>query len=263
MQWTEMVKLQIDALQPIKMSAEVAQRIISLMDLTSLNATDTQESIALFLEKANTPVGPVAAVCVYPQFVRMAATEFISSPVKVATVANFPQGDHSLEEVLIEIGKAIEDKAQEIDVVFPYHRYLAGERQYIETFISACKAACGDQVLLKVILETGMLGDLTIIADASFDVLKAGADFIKTSTGKIAEGATLEAVAAMLLVVKHIEPKLHRRVGVKVAGGVKSVAEAAQFIELADNILGREEVTADTFRIGASKLLDECLESFR
>lgn len=260
MQWSETVKEYVSALKSHPLNGANAERLVSLMDLTSLNAGDTQSSVAAFLEKANSPYGPVAAVCVLPPFVRLVRDQFAGSSVRTATVANFPEGNASLESVLLEIASAISDGAEEVDVVFPYHRYLAGERQYAETFVSLCKEACGDKVLLKVILETGVLNDPAIIADASYDALKAGADFIKTSTGKLPEGATLSAAATMLLVVKHIMPQLKRPVGVKVAGGIKSAHDAIQYVELADNILGRELITSQTFRIGASKLLDEIIQ---
>lgn len=261
MQWSETIKGYIEALRPVKEGPAVAERILSLIDFTSLNESDTDASIALFFEKARQTIGHVAAVCLLPRFVHLAAVEFSGSPIKVATVANFPEGASPLEEVLVEIGRALEAGAQEIDVVLPYHRYLAGERQYAHTFVSACKAACGDNVLLKVILETGALNDTTIIADASYDVLAAGADFIKTSTGKIPEGATLEAAATMLLVANHIAPQLKRRVGVKVSGGIRTLAQAIQYVELADNIWGKERVTPEAFRIGASQLLEEVIKA--
>ncbi|MEQ1790288.1 MAG: hypothetical protein ABL857_07585, partial [Rickettsiales bacterium] len=153
-----------------------------------------------------------------------------------------------------------QDGAQEIDVVFPYSRYLAGETQYAHTFVSSCKAACGDAMTLKVILETGALNDIAIIADACFETLAAGADFVKTSTGKIAEGATLEAAATLLLVIRHMLPQLKHNVGLKISGGIRELQQAAQYIELADRIMGREWVTPDTFRIGASKLVDEIVK---
>jgi deoxyribose-phosphate aldolase len=254
MQWSEAIKEYIQALKPVKSNQALLQKMLSLMDLTSLNETDTEASIAAFCEKAQTPVGHVAAVCVYPQFVRLVADTFAGTHVRAATVANFPEGTAPLESVLIEIGRAIQDGAQEIDVVFPYLRYLAGEQQYAHTFVETCKAACGDNVIFKVILETGALGDPAIIADASFIALSAGADFIKTSTGKIAEGATLEAAATMLLVIRHIGHKLKRPVGFKVSGGVKEWHQAVQYIELADQIMGQDWVKPATFRIGASKL---------
>lgn len=260
MHWSEAVKEHLQSLQLEKVTAEFAQRLIPLIDLTSLNADDTEASVAAFLEKARTPYGDVAAVCVYPAFVRMAASTFAASPIKVATVVNFPTGEATLESVLIELNQALENGAQEIDVVFPYHRYLAGEQQYAHHFVAACKEACGQEVTLKVILETGALMDASIIADASLEALTAGADFIKTSTGKIAEGATLEAVGTMLLVVRHAQPKLHKPLGVKVSGGIREWQQAAQYLALADHIMGPDWVSPETFRIGASKLVDD-LES--
>lgn len=261
MQWSETVMEYVTALKPIKLNDAVRQRLISLMDYTNLNPEDSESDIAAFFEKAQTPFGPVAAVCILPQFVHFALDEFRDSSIRVATVANFPEGVSSLETVLLEIGSALENGVQEIDIVFPYHRYLAGERQYVQSFISMCKEACGEHVLLKVILETGVLKEAPIIADASYDALAAGADFIKTSTGKLSEGATLEAAATMLLVAKHIAPQLKRPVGVKVSGGIKTASDAIQYLELADNILGGKIVKPQTFRIGASKLLDELIKT--
>lgn len=257
MEWSKAIHEYTESLTAITPSPAICQRIVSFIDFTTLNESDTTESVAAFFEKAKTDYGHVAAVCVFPQFVRLAATQFDKSPIKVATVANFPSGNHKLESVLIEIGSALEDGAQEIDVVFPYERYLAGEQHYAHTFVESCKAVCGEKVLLKVILETGALSDPAIIADACFDVLAAGADFVKTSTGKIAEGATLDAAATMLLVIRHMLPQLKRKAGFKVSGGIRTLEQAAQYVQLADNILGRDYVTPATFRIGTSRCMWE------
>lgn len=250
----------IQALKTVEASPALLPRILSLIDLTSLNTSDTETSMVGLFAKARTPLGHVAAVCVYPSFVRQAVAEFSGSPIHVATVVNFPEGNASLDTVLIDITRVLQDGAQEIDVVFPYHQYLAGERQYAQQFVAACKAACGDQALLKVILETGAMTGPAIIAEASLDVLTAGADFIKTSTGKISQCATLEAAATMLLVIRDVTLKLNRRVGIKISGGIREIQQAAQYIELADNIMGRDWVTPATFRIGASKLVDEMIK---
>lgn len=259
MQWVEVIKQHTDKLAAITVTPELQRKLFALIDLTSLSETDTESSIATFSEKAQSPLGHVAAVCVYPDFVRQMAAQFAGSRVQVATVVNFPEGNNSLETVLVQIGRAIQDGATEIDVVFPYLRYLAGERHYCQSFITACKAACGDSVTLKVILETGALIDPAIIADVSLDALTAGADFIKTSTGKIPEGATLEAAATMLLVIKHAETQLGRRLGLKVSGGIRTVQQAGSYVRLAALIMGENWVTPETFRIGASKLVDELL----
>lgn len=254
MEWSEVIDEQIDQLGPIKVDALLVQKIVSLLDYTSLNDSDTEESIAFFCEQANTVYGPVAGICVYPQFVRLVKAS-CHPPIKTVTVGNFPEGTTSLETVLIEINQALENGADEIDVVFPYLRYLAGERNYAQDFVSACKAACGTSMTLKVILETSALGDIAIIADAGHDVLAAGADFVKTSTGKSGAGATLEAATTLLLVIKHMSAKNKRVIGLKVSGGIKEIEQAGKYIELAERIMGKKWVTPHTFRIGASQLM--------
>lgn len=250
----------IRSLKPVKVNAAFIQRVISLMDLTSLNETDDEDSIARLCDKARTPFGHVASVCVSPQFVRLIAAEFAGTLIKVDTVANFPEGAFSLENVLIEIGRALQDGAQEIDVVFPYAKYLAGDKAYARNFVESCKAACGNKVTLKIILETGEFQELGSIFDAAYDAVLAGADFIKTSTGKTKQGATLEAAAILLLVARELNGKLKRNVGVKVSGGIHHLQQAANYIELADKILGKNWVKAETFRIGTSTLMDELLK---
>lgn len=257
MQWSEAVQEYLNQLKPVKVNDALKQRVVQLMDLTSLNSDDTESSVAALCQKAETDYGHVAAICVMPLFVRQVAAQFHESAIKTATVANFPTGEATLESTMIEIGRAIQDGAQEVDVVFPYHRYLAGEQHYAQTFIESCKAACGDDVMLKVILETEALGDVPVIADACFDVITAGADFVKTSTGKLSTGATLESCATMLLVIKHVLEKTHRQIGFKAAGGIKTLSQAGEYIELADLILGRERVNAAHFRLGASRLIDD------
>ena len=259
MQWTEAVEEHVSALTTEKPDKTLLERLYRSIDLTSLNASDTDADIAALCVKAQSVLGHVAAVCVYPQFIPLVSDTFSHAGVKVATVVNFPEGVSSLEIVLAEIAESLQMGAQEIDVVFPYSRYLAGEQHYAHEFVHACKAACGETVPLKVILETGALNDVAIIADASYTALAAGADFIKTSTGKISEGATLESAATMLLVIKHTEPQVQHRLGIKVSGGIRSVTQAAQYLALADRIMGRDWAQPGTFRIGASKLVDELL----
>ncbi len=259
MQWAQAIDEYLVALKPVKINTVALQHLYQLIDLTSLNAADTDDSLLPLFEKTRSPLGHVAAICVYPPFVRLAATQFAGGPVKVATVANFPEGLTPLENVLIEINQALENGAQEIDVVFPYERYLAGEQHYAQDFVSACRAACGASASLKVILETGALNDLAIIADACFVAIAGGADFVKTSTGKIDQGATLEAAAVMLLVIKHARPQLKHQVGIKFSGGIKDIEQALQYIQLTENMMGKNWVSPDTVRIGASRLVDAVL----
>jgi deoxyribose-phosphate aldolase len=241
----------LDSLEAIAPTPQWLKRIRSLMDLTSLNSADTVESIATLCEKAVTANGHVAAVCVYPEFVAEVAATLKGTPVKVATVANFPLGTDYMQDVLVSISNAIALGANEIDVVFPYERYLGGERALIKDFVRDCKKACGS-VTLKVILETGILHKPSLIADASKAVIEAGADFIKTSTGKAEEGATLVAAAAILCTIKEMQMP----VGLKVSGGIREVKDALEYIDLANKIMGYQWVSPERFRIGASQLID-------
>lgn len=233
-----------------------SKKILSLIDLTSLNDTDNEEVIAALCKKAITHGEHVAAVCVYPQFVKQAAETFSGKPVKIATVANFPGASSSVDTVVESIATSIRNGANEIDVVFPYMQYLAGDKTGAYDLIRACRHACGKNVLLKVILETGVLKEAAVITDVSRHVLLAGADFLKTSTGKISIGATPEAAKAMLLVIKEKSAKLKRSFGFKASGGVRTVEQAEQYISLAEEIMGAEWVKPENFRLGASQLVD-------
>lgn len=232
----------------------LAKRILSLIDFTSLNAHDTDDVIKQLCQQAHSKAGDVAAVCVYGRFVPLAKNLLQHTPIKVATVCNFPGGNSTLDVVIAEIKQAVTAGADEIDVVMPYQDYLAGKRQEIKNFIQACKQACDDRTL-KVILETGALRDTNIIINASEDAILAGADFIKTSTGKIAVGATLEAARAMLQVIRRL--KINRKVGFKASGGIRTLAQARDYLQLADEGMGPQWATPQTFRFGASALLGE------
>lgn len=227
------------------------KEIFSLLDLTSLNVNDTPASIKNLCEEAVTSRGNVAAVCVYPAFVTIAAMQ-LKRAIPVAAVANFPHGTDNIEDIIATIKTAIAAGAREIDVVFPYHQYLSGDVVGALQVIRDCKAACGD-VILKVILETGALELPDIIADVSAKVIAAGADFLKTSTGKIVVGATIDAAVVMLQAIKNAG----KPVGLKVSGGIRTVAQAENYIALAEDIMGVNWVCPKRFRIGASKILSE------
>ena len=228
------------------------EQLFSLIDLTSLNEADDRDAISTLCDKTISPLGHVAAVCVYPQFVAYAKNLLQHTSVNIATVVNFPSGDDSLESTVELIQQSIQHGANEIDAVFPYSQFLRGEKETAYEFIRACKAACTDSVLLKVILETGALKDVSLIAEVSYNLCHNGADFLKTSTGKIPVGATIEAARAMLEVIQ----KIPRPIGLKISGGVRTVEQAQQYIELASSIMGEAWVTPTHFRIGASALAD-------
>jgi len=245
--------------------SNLALKILSLIDLTSLNEIDTDASIANLCQKAQTPFGSVAAVCVYPQFVETAKKALFNTSIKIATVANFPQGNDPIDKATTSITQSIEHGADEIDLVFPFKQYLAGEIDTTIHFIQTCKAICGEKIILKVILETGMFEDTLKLAEASRDALLGGADFLKTSTGKIEIGATPESATTLLMAIKQMlsEPlyKQHPRpLGFKVSGGVRTIEQAEEYISLTNQILGPEWINPRTFRLGASQLLDKIVE---
>jgi deoxyribose-phosphate aldolase len=170
--------------------------------------------------------------------------------VQIATVANFPQGEDRLEQVLHDIRQALDAGATEIDLVMP-QSYRQSQVNHAIEYVKACKLACGPQVKLKVILETGALASPEMIAQASRDMINAGADFLKTSTGKIVTGASLEAAAIMLSEIKASQ----RPIGFKAAGGVKTANQAAGYLYLVKEMLGETWLTPKLCRIGASSLL--------
>jgi deoxyribose-phosphate aldolase len=233
----------------------LAERVLPLIDLTSLNDADTDEVITALCTKAVTPYGNVAAVCVYPRFVKLAKKSLTPTAIKIATVTNFPTGTEPLDAVLNQTKMAIAAGANEIDLVIPYRSYLAGDHQLVKDYIAQSKSICGSTILLKVILETGALLDAEIISAVSQSAIDAGADFLKTSTGKIQVGATLAAATAMLEVIK----ASRKPVGLKISGGIRTLEQAAEYLSLADKIMGNAWVSAQTFRFGASTLIDDVL----
>jgi deoxyribose-phosphate aldolase len=242
------------------MHPNIASKIISLMDLTSLNQDDSDDKITAFCRQAVTPYNSVAAVCVYPEFVSAAVASLNGTAVKVATVANFPYGDQSIQEVLASVKQSLENGADEIDVVIPFQSYANGERAGTIELVQACKNLCQDGTL-KVILETGALQKPELIAKASRDCLESGADFLKTSTGKIQVGATLEAAEIMLREIALYYQNTGRLAGFKASGGVKTADQAISYMDLANKIMGETYLAPQYFRFGASSLLQNVLDS--
>lgn len=236
--------------------SSVARRALSLLDLTDLGEECTDADVRRLCARAVTPHGAVAAVCVWPRFVSTAAGVLAGSRVKVATVVNFPSGDESLDDVVEATRAALADGADEIDLVLPYRAFLAGDTSRVEAVLEGVRAAVVGSARLKVILETGELGTTERIEAAARVAIAHGADFVKTSTGKTTTSATPAAVAAMLRVIAGAE----RRVGIKPSGGIRSVSDAATYLQLADQAMGESWATPDTFRFGASGLLDAILQ---
>lgn len=237
--------------------------ILSLIDLTTLEGTDNPARIESLCRKAlaireTAGFGP-AAVCVYPVFVKQAALILQGSGIKVASVAGaFPSGQSPLHIRKAEVEYAVEEGADEIDMVISRGSFLTGNLQFLGLEVETLKKACG-KAHLKVILETGELPDLAAIKLASELSIKAGADFIKTSTGKIQPAATLEAMSVMLDVIREYYHSSTVKIGIKPAGGISTPSQALEYYALVEEKLGNDWLNQSLFRIGASRLTDGIL----
>jgi deoxyribose-phosphate aldolase len=231
----------------------VASRALALLDLTNLKDDCTPDQIVTLCGRAQSAFGATAAICIWPRFVMQARTLLgPNSPIRIATVVNFPSGEMKVEDVLAETRDAVADGADDIDLVIPYRALAKGDERAVTDMVTAVKGACGPAIL-KTILETGELKDTSLIRRASDLSIAAGADFIKTSTGKVGVNATLEAADIMLQAIRDSRKK----VGFKPAGGISTVTDAAHYLKLADTIMGEDWVMPSTFRFGASGLLDD------
>jgi deoxyribose-phosphate aldolase len=237
---------------------EAFRILLSCIDLTSLEGSDNSGTIsnlcreALSFGESGLPLP--AAVCVYPPFIRLAKKRLEGSGIRVAAVAGaFPSGQSPLHLRVSETLFAIDEGADEIDMVISRGRLLVGDDRFVFDEVAAIRNAA-KQLQLKVILETGELRSPELIRKASRIAIDAGADFLKTSTGKILPGATEEAAEIMLTVIKEHFDKTGRRIGIKPAGGISEPARALRYYALTQRILGNEWLTKDLFRIGASHL---------
>src|SRR5438105_11417501 len=251
----------------IKTSAKLEglKLAISMMDLTTLEGKDTPGKIAFLCRKAMQPLDPryevpsCAAVCVYPNMVRFAKKFLGTSRVKVASVATaFPTGLMPLRLKLQEVHSAANDGADEIDMVINRGNFLAGDYGRIFDEIAATKEACGE-AHLKVILETGELQTYDNVRLASEIAMRAGADFIKTSTGKISPAATMPVTLVMLEAIRDYFYETGIRIGMKPAGGIRTAKEALAYLVMVKETLGDDWLTSVLFRFGASTLLNDVL----
>ncbi|MFZ8997420.1 MAG: deoxyribose-phosphate aldolase [Ilumatobacteraceae bacterium] len=227
---------------------------VSLVDLTNLSDGCTSDEVDTLCTRAL--VAGTAAVCVWPDFVARATATLAGHSPSVATVVNFPTGDERAHATSLLVERALSDGADEIDVVLPYRSFAAGERARSGTVLAAVRAATEGVALMKVILETGELVDETLIGQAAAFAIDHGADFLKTSTGKSAVSATPEAVRVMLGEIQ----RAGRPVGLKVSGGLRTSADAEEYLTLAESVMGSSYLERSTFRLGASSLLDALLE---
>jgi deoxyribose-phosphate aldolase len=256
------------ARRSLKTSAKLAglKMAVAMMDLTTLEGSDTPGKVASLCRKALQPIDrkyivpPCAAVCIYPSMVRC-ARRFLGpdSPVRVASVATgFPSGKYPLRTRLEEARRAVADGADEIDMVIDRGAFLAGEYSRLFEEIAAVKAACSP-AHLKVILETGELATFDHVRLASQIAMEAGADFIKTSTGKVQPAATMSVTLVMLEAIRDYFFATGRRIGMKPAGGIRTARQALAYLVMVKETLGDDWLTPDLFRFGASTLVNDVL----
>jgi len=238
---------------------------IRMVDLTTLEGQDTPGKVRALCAKAQRPdptdpsCPPVAAVCVYGDLVPVAVEALRGSGIRVAAVATaFPSGRAPLEVKLADVRAAVEAGAEEIDMVIDRGAFLAGRYLAVHDEIVAVKEACGD-AHLKVILETGELATYDNVKRASWLAMLAGADFVKTSTGKVSPAATLPVALVMLEAARDFRDRTGRRVGVKVAGGIRAAKDAIRYLVIVNETCGDDWLTPDAFRFGASSLLNDLL----
>lgn len=247
------------------LNKEALIKYIGLIDLTSLNSADTSSKILGLVEKVNNfntafPKYPsVAAMCVYPNFTKLLKSNLKAKNVKIAVVAGaFPSSQSFKEVKIAECKMAVENGANEVDIVLALNKFLDKKYEETKSEIRDIKAVIGDKHL-KVILETGVLKEEHLIDYAAEIAIESGADFIKTSTGKIEPAATPEAAYIMCQQIKRYYETTGKRIGFKPAGGISTPKEAALYFAIVENVLGEEWLTPQLFRFGASRLANNLL----
>lgn len=241
------------------------RRMLGLLDFTSLNVTDSISTIEDICEKLNNymyafpDLPSFAGICVYPRFVPIIKKNLEVATIQISSVAGgFPSSQSTTSIKIAEVREALEAGADEIDMVMNVGEFLQGNRNYVKDEIAAIKEIM-DGKRLKVIIESGVLSDPPLIYDASILVMEAGADFIKTSTGKEKVSASLEAVYVMCHAIKNFHHAGGKMIGIKPAGGIASADEAVEYYLLVEMLLGKQWLLPENFRIGASRLANSIL----
>jgi deoxyribose-phosphate aldolase len=247
-------------------SPEVLKFMYSCIDLTSLNTEDSRESIWKFVEQVNAfdgshfDISNVAAICVFPNFVATVKETLTADNVKIAAVsAGFPSSQTFIEVKVAETSLAVSDGADEIDIVLNIGSFLENDLEEVCVEIEELKEACRG-AHLKVILETGLLKTASNVKKAAILSMYSGADFIKTSTGKVYPGASPEAAYIMCEAIKEYHALHNRRIGLKVSGGIRTKEDALKYYTIVKEVLGNEWLTPEYFRIGASSLAENLLK---
>lgn len=231
-----------------------ASRALACLDLTNLDEGCRAEDVEALCSRAKTRHGPTAAVCIWPQFIKTARQNLAGTAIRIATVVNFPSGMERVENITALTEEAVAAGADEIDLVIPYPKLMEGEENDITSLVARVKDVAGS-AKLKTILETGVLGDPDLIRKACDLALAGGADFLKTSTGKVPVNATLTSARILLEAIRD-DGGL---VGFKPAGGIRTTEDAAAYLSLCDEIMGEGWASPSLFRIGASGVLTALL----
>ena len=249
-------------------NTDVYKFCLSAVDLTTLTCNDSVESVTAFAQKTVTfseaypDVPNVASICVYPSFVETVGLAVDGTPMRITSVGGgFPSSQTFLEVKMLEVAMAVENGADEVDIVLNVGKMLTGEYDEAANEVEMILSEMDSDVVLKVILETGALKTPELIHKASLISMAAGADFIKTSTGKIDVAATPEAAVVMCQAIKLFYEQTGRKVGFKAAGGVKTPQDAALYYTIVEQILGEQWLTTDLFRIGASSAANNLLSA--
>lgn len=240
----------------------------STIDLTTLSCNDSVESVSAFAKKAvefyeaYPEIPNVASICVYPSFVETVGLAVDGTPMRITSVAGgFPASQTFLEVKMLEVAMAVENGADEVDIVMNVGKMLTGEYDEAAAEVEVLRNEAGEETILKVIIESGALKTPDLIRKASLLSMFAGADFVKTSTGKIDVAATPEAAVVMCHAIRDYYEKTGRKVGFKAAGGVRTAEDAALYYTIVKEILGEEWITTDLFRIGASSAANNIISS--
>ena len=248
---------------------EAIKMAVSMIDLTTLEGKDSHGKVRALCKKAIRPlegvdeIPHVAAICVYPNLIKTAKEALAGTGVKVASVAaSFPSGQIPLKLKVEEVRKVVDLGADEVDMVISRGEFLEGKFDYTYKEVKEIKQVCGD-IHLKVILETGELETYDNVRKASLIAMLAGADFIKTSTGKVQPAATLPVTLVMLEAIRDFYNETGRMAGMKPAGGIRTTKDAISYLCLVNETLGNEWLTQDLFRIGASTLLNDLLMQYK
>ena len=249
---------------------DVKRFLFGSIELTTLKTTDSDTSVLAFTERVNDfdneyPDLPhVATICVYPCFAKTVAESLEVDGVEIACVSgSFPSSQARIEVKVAETSLAVADGATEIDIVMPVGKFLSGDYEGVCDDIAELKAACGESVAMKVILETGALKTASNIKKASILSMYAGADYIKTSTGKLEPAATPEAAYVMCQAIKEYYDKTGIQIGFKPAGGINSVMDALIYYTIVKEILGKKWLTNKWFRLGTSRLANMLLSELK